>query len=378
MIRTWFTSTIPLKHALAALLVAVVGFASAQGTDQETLDASTLIENGAFYLDRGDCALAQFFYQEALRGEPNNAVALVGKGRSLACQGAYPAAIETFQAAQAADSNLVDANIYLAITYQNQYQADPNTYSGRLADALDTIQRAERTKPDDWRVQNTKGVIQYLLGDLAGSRTTLERAATLVSADTSTTARSANEKSTVQVNLGRVYRDLDELELALQAFRRAVVLDPSSWTAHNNLGNIAYRLGDCGTAEYELSQAASLNPDSVSAVSQLGIALFECDDVAGSVPWLEKAVTLDGAVFLPPVYTYLARAYLTVGRVDEAVKYAQQGAVLPPPSADAFFWLGKTYQRRNNATDAESAKRAFERALELDPDYADAREALGR
>jgi tetratricopeptide (TPR) repeat protein len=378
LIRTWLTSTISLKHALAALLVAVVGFASAQGTDQETLDASTLIENGAFYLDRGDCALAQFFYQEALRGEPNNAVALVGKGRSLACQGAYPAAIETFQAAQAADSNLVDANIYLAITYQNQYQVDPSTYSGRLADALDTIQRAERTKPDDWRVQNTKGVIQYLLSDLAGARATLERAATLVSADTSTTARSANEKSTVQVNLGRVYRDLGELELALQAFRRAVVLDPSSDAAHNNLGNIAYRLGDCSTAEYELSQAASLNPNSISAVSQLGIALFECDDVAGSVPWLEKAVTLDGAVFLPPVYTYLARAYLTVGRVDEAVKYAQQGAVLPPPSADAFFWLGKTYQRRNNATDAESAKRAFERALELDPDYADAREALGR
>ncbi len=379
MIRTWFTSTTSLRHALAALLVAVVGTAWAQGTEQqETLDAATLIENGAFYLDRGDCALAQFFYQEALRSEPNNAVGLVGKGRALACQGAYPAAIETFQAAQAADANLVDAHIYLAITYQNQYQADPSTYSGRLADALDTIQRAERIKPDDWRVQNTKGVIQYLLGDLAGARTTLERAATLVSADTSTTAQSANEKSTVQVNLGRVYRDLSELDLALQAFRRAVVLDPSSWTAHNNLGNIAYRLGDCGTAEYELSQAASLAPDRVSPVSQLGIALFECGDVAGSLPWLEKSVTLDGAVFLPPIYTYLARAYLTVGRVDEAVKYAQQGAVLPPPSADAFYWLGRTYQRRNNATDGESAKRAFERALELDPDYADAREALGR
>lgn len=379
MIRTWFTSTTSLRHALAALLVAVVGTAWAQGAEQqETLDAATLIENGAFYLDRGDCALAQFFYQEALRSEPSNAVGLVGKGRALACQGAYPAAIETFQAAQAADANLVDAHIYLAITYQNQYQADPSTYSGRLADALDTIQRAERIKPDDWRVQNTKGVIQYLLGDLAGARTTLERAATLVSADTSTTAQSANEKSTVQVNLGRVYRDLSELDLALQAFRRAVVLDPSSWTAHNNLGNIAYRLGDCGTAEYELSQAASLAPDRVSPVSQLGIALFECGDVAGSLPWLEKSVTLDGAVFLPPIYTYLARAYLTVGRVDEAVKYAQQGAVLPPPSADAFYWLGRTYQRRNNATDGESAKRAFERALELDPDYADAREALGR
>lgn len=376
MIRTFSSTT--LRIALAAVLAALTSGALAQKTEPATLDAATLIENGAFYLDRGDCALAQFFYQEALRSEPGNAPALVGKGRSLACQGSYPAAIEAFQAAQAADPNLVDANIYLAIAYQNQFQNDPTAYSGRLADALDTIQRAERIKQDDWRVQNTKGVIQYLLGDLPAARTTLERAATLVSADTGSSSLSVSEKATVQVNLGRVYRDLSELDLALQAFRRAVVIDPSSSTAHNNLGNIAFRLGDCSTAEYELSQAASLAPQSVSAVSQLGIALFECGDIAGSVPKLEAAVALDGAVFLPPVYTYLARAYLTVGRVDEGLKYAQYGAVLPPESADAYYWLGKAYQRRGGSGDAANAKRAFERALELDPNYADARKELGQ
>ncbi|MBW7915335.1 MAG: tetratricopeptide repeat protein [Trueperaceae bacterium] len=373
-----FKSTHLLKLALAALLLAAASGALAQEAEPDTLDAATLIENGAFYLDRGDCALAQFFYQEALRTEPDNATALVGKGRALACQSAFPAAIEAFQAAQAANPNLVDANIYLAITYQNQYQADPTAYAGRLADALDTIQRAERLKPDDWRVQNTKGVIQYLLGDLTAARTTLERAVTLVAADTSTSALSANEKSTVHVNLGRVYRDLSQLDLALQAFRRAVVIDPSSSTAHNNLGNIAFRLGDCATAEYELSQAASLAPQSVSAVSQLGIALFECGDVAGSVPKLEAAVALDGAVFLPPIYTYLARAYLAIGRVDDAVKYAQYGSVLPPQSADAYYWLGKAYQGRGGSGDAANAQRAFESALELDPNYADARKELGR
>lgn len=378
MISFRLTSTTLLRYAVTALLVAFASGAFAQDAEPATLDAATLIENGAFYLDRGDCALAQFFYQEALRTEPKNAAGLVGKGRALACQGAYPAAIEAFQAAQAADPNFVDAHIYLAIAYQNQYQSDPTAYSGRLADALDSIQRAERLKPDDWRVQNTKGVIQYLLGDLASARTTLERASTLVAADTSSAPLAANEKSTVQVNLGRVYRDLDELELAQQAFRRAVVLDPSNATAHNNLGNIAFRLGDCATAEYELSQAASLSPDSVSAVSQLGIALFECGDVAGSVPKLEAAIALDGAVFLPPLYTYLARAYMSVGRVDDAVKYAQYGSVLPPQSAEAYYWLGKAYQGRAGSSDAANAKRAFESALELDPNYADAKRELGQ
>lgn len=378
MIRT-SSSTNLLKYALTALLLAVLSGALAQEAEPAPLDAATLRENGAFYLERGDCALAQFFYQEALRTEPNNAAALVGKGRALACQGAYPAAIEAFQAAQAADANLVDAHVYLAIAYQNQFQSDPTAYAGRLADALDAIQRAERIKADDWRVQNTKGVILYLSGDLGAARTTLERAATLVaSGDPASTQLGVNERSTVQVNLGRVYRDLGDLELALQAFRRAVVLDPSSATAHNNLGNIAFRLGDCSTAEYELSQAASLAPQSVSAVSQLGIALFECGDVAGSVPKLEAAVALDGAVFLPPVYTYLARAYLEVGRVDDAVKYAQYGSVLPPQSADAYYWLGKAYQRRGGTSDAANAKRAFESAVDLDPDYAAARKELGQ
>src|SRR5690606_37110069 len=101
--------------------------------------------------------------------------ALVGKGRALACQGAYAGAIEAFQAALAVDANHFEALIHLAITYQNQYQSDPRTYSGRLADALDTIQRAERVKADDARVQNTKGIVLYQLGDLAQARTTLER-----------------------------------------------------------------------------------------------------------------------------------------------------------------------------------------------------------
>ena len=370
----------PRKHLLSllagAVLVFGLGTALAQDEAAESApDATTLVSDGEFYLDRGDCSLAQFYYQEALRLDEGNPQALVGQGRALSCQGAYPAAIDAFQSALEADPENVDALVHLANAYQYQYQSDASAYSGRLADALDTVQRAESIAPNRASVQNTKGIVLYQLGDLAQARTTLERAADLASGDQDLDNL---EKSTLQVNLGRVYRDTEQLELAQQAFRRAVVLDPTSATAHNNLGDMAYRLGDCSTAEYELSQAVNLDPDNLSAASNLGIVLFECGEVQASLPRLQEAVQMNGAVFLPPLFTYLARAHLETGQVDEAIRRAQHGVLLsePNPTADAYYWLGQSYQRRGSEDDRQRAADAYRRALEIDPSYSAAQEAL--
>ncbi len=333
----------------------------------------TWLRDGNFYYAQGDCALAQYFFQEALKRDPTSVEALVGKGRALGCQGAFGSAVEAFREAIDADAGYVPAHVQLALAYQNQYLADPTTFSGRLAEAIDVLRRAEGLAPEDPTVQNTKGIIFYEAGDLEQARTTLERAVDLAAA----AGLSDRERSVIQVNLGKAYRDLDQLELARTAFRRAVVLDPASASAHNNLGNINFRLDDCAGAEFELAQAVSLAPRSLSAVSQLAIVLFECGDVAGSVSRFEQALTLDGAVFVPPLYTYLSRAYLDQGRVEDAVRRAQQGALLPPESAEAHFHLGRAYVARNAAGDVENARRAFERALELDPGFDAALEALG-
>jgi len=348
------------------------GQATAQA---KTPDVPTLISDGDFYIQHGDCALAQYFYQEALKQDPNNVDALVGKGRSLTCQGADAPAIDAFQAAIKQDPKSVLAYVHLALTYRDQYQADAKSYPNRLTDALDTIKKAAAFAPDDPKVLNTQGVILYDQGNLPEARTVLENAVSQSTGDNA--GLSEAERSTLQVNLGRVYRDQGNLQLAEQAFRRAVVLDPTNPEAHNNLGNIAYRLKDCSTAEYELSQAVSLDPQSLSSVSQLGITMFECGDVKGSVPKLEAALKLNGSVFVPPIYTYLARAYLKTGNIDEAVKRAQQGALLPPESADAYYWLGQAYQARGASGDADNAKQAYQHALQINPNYQAAKDALG-
>lgn len=368
------------RNAVTVLIAAVLlALSAAWGQEQQEQsepprpeDVPKLIRNGDFYLMQNDCALAQYFFQEALKADEANVEALTGKGKALACQGALELAIESFQQALEVSPDHVPAHVQLALAYEDQFLSDPERYRGRLGDALDVLERAAEIAPDSVEVLNTRGIILYQQGNLEEARAALERALAQVGGQNITD----RERSTIQVNLGKVYRDLDQLELAQQAFRRAVVLDPANAAAHNNLGNIQYRLGNCSEAEYELSQAASLAPTSLSSVSQLAIVMFECGNVAGSIPHFERALSLEGAVFAPPLYTYLARAYLDQGRLEEAIRRAQQGALLPPESAEAYYHLGRAYLARGNQGDTDSARRALERALEIDPNFAPAQTAL--
>lgn len=364
-----------MYRSMLALAVAVIVGAPVVAQDASTpaQDAATLVRDGDFYMDRGDCALARYFYGEALGADPESAAASLGLGRALRCQGALAASIDAFRQAIALSDAPGDAYVQLALSYRAQYLSDPAAYASRLGDALDAVTEAERYLQNDATVLNTRGLILYQSNALEAARDAFERAASIVASDD---ALSDREKSTVRVNLGRTYRDLGDLERARTEFRRSVILDPTNPDAHNLLGNVHFRLGNCDEALYELGQAVTLAPSSLSAVSQLGIATFECGDAVAATPVLERAVDIDGAVFTPPLYTYLAQAYLEQGRVVEAVRRAQQGALLPPARAEAHYVLGLAYQARGADGDVEAARNAFETALDLRPDYAEARQAL--
>jgi Flp pilus assembly protein TadD len=285
-------------------------------------------------------------------------------------------AAEEFRRAIEENPTGVSGYVQLSLAYVNQFLTDSVRFPDRLRDALSIIERAESFAPGSAQVLNTKGVVLYQLGDLTSAHNTLVAAAEqAISPDAGLTT---SEQSRVLVNLGRTYRDKGEFNLAVATLRRAVVFDPTNATARNTLGNVYYRMQprNCREAEYELAQAAALTPSSLSVVSQLGIVTFECGSVTASIRHLELAVAISSSVLTPPLYTYLARAYLEQGNFADAVKRAQQGALLPPESAEAYYHLGIVYKSRGESGDVGAARRAFEKALEIDPKFWQAQDAL--
>jgi tetratricopeptide (TPR) repeat protein len=345
----------------------MVGFAQDRSVED-------YIRGGNSFMAQGDCAFAQYQFQEALKTDPSNVEAMLGKGRSLVCQGAVALAIDEYQNVLNADPNNVAAHVRLAEAYQQQFQSDEARYADGLGESLTLLTAAEGLEPNNPEVLNAKGVSLYLSDDLAGARAALERAVSLAN----TEVLSGRDVAQMHINLGSVYRDLGELELALASYRRAVTLNPLSANAHKNVGVIHKRLDNCEEAIYELTQAVNLNPQQLDAVSNLAIAEFDCGQVEASVPRFEKALEMPGALNYPPLYTYLSRAYVQQGKFDDAVKRAQQGALLPPVSPDALFYLGEAYEKRNGTGDIQRAREAYESALEVDPNFPGAQEALSR
>ena len=356
--------TLPLTLLFAGSLAG--SFALAQ---TETQSVEELVQEADFYLSRGSCELAQLRFQQALEREPTNEAAATGKGDALVCQGAFDLGIQEYQNVISSNPNSVRAYNQLARAYLDQYVSDSQRFPNRLVDALEAVTTAERlgSNPD---VANTKAVILYQSGDYAGAQAAFQNAISGASEDT----YSATDRAAMHINLGKTYRQLGQLQEAETAFKRAVTLDPASAQAHSELGDTYFRLENCEDAEFELTQATSLDPNNLSAAANLAIALFECGDVAGSVPRLQQAITL-GGVNLPPLYTYLARAYLQQSRAADAVTEAQKGALLPPVTAEGFYWLGQAYEARGEAGDAAKAADAYGRALEIDPEYGPARDA---
>jgi tetratricopeptide (TPR) repeat protein len=82
-------------------------------------------------------------------------------------------------------------------------------------------------------------------------------------------------------------------------------------------------------------------------------------------------------------YNYLARAYFSVGDWDRAVAAGEKSVQLTPNSSDYYLWLGQAYGEKASHVNpfsamslAGKARRAFERAVELDPKNVEARTSL--
>lgn len=136
--------------------------------------------------------------------------------------------------------------------------------------------------------------------------------------------------------LGNAYYYLNNFELAIQAFKQALIIDPEYADASKNMG-LAYRDGG--------RNAGEINGDLMKATAYLKEAAF-------LLPEDYEAHRLAGI------------AFGLNGNKLEAISYFQRAAQLKPDLSDAWFNLGTAYYQ---AGDAKNGLLFHQKAISIDP-----------
>ncbi len=168
-------------------------------------------------------------------------------------------------------------------------------------------------------------------------------------------------------------------EMAMVQFPKVIAMEPRFAAPYFEFGKFLLRRRDSlPKAITHFREAVKLDPKLGAARYQLGLALTRAGERAEGAAELDKArVAIEEERKLETSGQLMgeARAALEGGRNDSAIATLQQLVRLLPSSPEAHHQLGLALLAKG---DRGGAAASFEKALELDPRYAPARESLQR
>jgi TolB-like protein/Tfp pilus assembly protein PilF/predicted Ser/Thr protein kinase len=174
------------------------------------------------------------------------------------------------------------------------------------------------------------------------------------------------------------YRKQDN-ENAVELFERALELDPGFAAAYAGLSDAySQRAGRFGFSDawtdsgIEVAKKAiSVDPNCAEAHKALGLAYMQKGWLRESLAHTSKAIDLNPNS--DPAIGNMGWLSMFIGQYDEAMKWLKRSAALHPVHPFTFTGLGAAYI---GLTDFEKAEFWNNKALELEPDLYDSREAL--
>lgn len=247
---------------------------------------------------------------------------------------AISAALEAIQI----DPSYPETHAYLAEAYMD---------AGQLIEAIEAAQRAVELNPNRPDVQRAVGYVRESQGKYREAAEAYRQSLQL-----------DPNVPYMWVTLGRNYRvltvlaDAGYLDDAVNAFERAIQIDPSYGPAYDELGWTYYNVQDYRKAAEVLEQATQIDPQSWSAYSHLGITYYSNRNYEGASETLPRAIELMDETFDASHYCVnatsracdrLVEAYYTLGlsdyylcRCDESLTLFNQALVLRPEEPNAL------------------------------------------
>ena len=153
-----------------------------------------------------------------------------------------------------------------------------------------------------------------------------------------------------------------DLPGARAAFQRASELNPASVAAVAGLTALDVAAQNQVAALARLDEQIKKYPTNTAFLLLAAQTRMSVKDLAGAEQLLVRAVQIDPSVL--PAYGLLGQIYLTQHRLDEAVAQFEKLASTQERPVGALTAAGMIYELQNRPNEA---RKAFERALALDP-----------
>jgi Tfp pilus assembly protein PilF len=176
--------------------------------------------------------------------------------------------------------------------------------------------------------------------------------------------------------MGVVCTDLGDLDNAIKEYRKALLADDKAALIHLNLAISLIKKNDPEAAVEELKEIEKLAPDSIEPHAILAILYSSQDKVDLAVSEYETAL-LKASKISPrdiDIYKNLGVLYLRQNKLKEAQGIYRLILALSPQDPEAHFYLGSIYWELKQGGLFEQE---LKKALELNPDYAEALNFLG-
>ena len=305
------------------LSAAVDAYTQAAALEPDRVDVLVTLSRILALIDRAEEAIQRA--QRAVQIDPKSAPAhaalsmahdwrgtwLLLHGRDAEAAEHYQTAVSEAQEAILLDPAYPEAHAYLAEAYMDL---------GQLVDAIEAAQAAVELDPDRPDVQRAVGYVRESQGNYRGAAEAYQRA-----------IRFDATVPYLWLTLGRNYRILSLLvdggyfDDAVNAFERAIQIDPGYGPAYDELGWTYYYAQDYRQAAETLEKAIEVDPDAWSAYGHLGTTYYSNRNYEGAAEVLPRAIELMNETFDADRYCInatsracdrLVEAYYTLGLTD--------------------------------------------------------------
>ena len=291
-----------------------------------------------------DAALAA--YQSAIKNDPRNIPARLSIASIYLTKNRFDDARQEVEAANKLDGG------NLSVRYMQGLVA---FRSGKLAQARDALQQVLKIAPEHLPSLLLSGAINYAQGSYEQASNQLGKV--LEKAPNSTYARKL--MAATQAKLGQN----DQALVTLQPLKPELSSDPQILAL---AGDIYLRNKQYAKANLLLEKAASIDPKSAAIRTGLGVSRLASGDSERALADLESAASLDTGNSAHKADTLLIITLLRDKQFDRALQAIAELDKKQPNNPLTYNFRGGAYVGKK---DTANARKSFEQALAIKPDF---------